>query len=525
MNASTDPWIPVVWEDGRTGLVSLQGVFEFGEKIRDLAVRPHERIAVMRLLICITQAALDGPADSDDWKTCFSEIIPAALYYLKQWNKAFELLGNGPRFLQCKGDGQPGTMKLDKLGFVDADMTTLFDQDVESGRKHSYEWIIFNLVVYQSFAAGGTVGGAIEINGRLQSQKGKNGPCRDSSAFHAFIRRSNLIATIYSNLVTKENILNWKSVVWGFPVWEVEAISLAGFQFKNITTSYLGRLVPLSRAVWLNDDGVKASNANGLLYPGYSDGGVRETTTSVKVVKDKDGQLRRILLSARKGESIKSPWRELYALTVNRISKDGAGGPLVLGNLNDNNNESFDFWIGAVVTEQATIDDTVESTYSVPAGMLKAETQLAYEKGVQYAEHFKVRLNGAISTYRLAMETNETTNTGIDLRLKKMNRSDKERLAAIGGKAFSNYWTLIEYQLELLNCFALEIVSRCDDNILNHESDWFKYVRHVAKDSYENSCPHGTPRQMRAYALGLNKLYFMSDALPNMPDIHKEVES
>jgi CRISPR system Cascade subunit CasA len=60
MNLSTDAWIPIVWIEGKSGIVSLREAFERGHRIQDLAVRPHERIALMRLLICIAQAALDG---------------------------------------------------------------------------------------------------------------------------------------------------------------------------------------------------------------------------------------------------------------------------------------------------------------------------------------------------------------------------------------------------------------------------------------------------------------------------------
>ena len=60
MNLTIDKWIPVVWHDGRHDSVSLNDVFLSGDKICDLSVRPHERIALMRLLVCIAQAALDG---------------------------------------------------------------------------------------------------------------------------------------------------------------------------------------------------------------------------------------------------------------------------------------------------------------------------------------------------------------------------------------------------------------------------------------------------------------------------------
>jgi CRISPR system Cascade subunit CasA len=506
MNLSTDAWIPIVWTEGKSGIVSLCEAFERGPEILDLAVRPHERIALMRLLICIAQAALDGPTDYDDWKDCRLKIAPAALDYLKRWRAAFELLGDGPRFLQVKGEGQLGTMELDKLGFVDADMTTLFDQDVELGRQRNLEWVALRLVAYQSFAAGGMVGGSIQKDGRLQPQKGKNGPCRDSSAFHAFIRRENLASTLHTNMLTKEAISNLKSLVWGTPMWEAKATKLRQLQSTDhLTRSYLGRLAPLSRAVWLNGDGATALNANGLLYPSYADEGIREPTTSVRVVKNRDGQEQRVLLSAIDGDNIKKPWRELHALTVKRIHDNGVGGPLALRNLDDD--AAFDLWVGAVVTRQAKVEDTVESTYPVPKGMLFESTQRAYEVGVRHAETWERRLRHAIAIYRLAMETNEASEERLEGRFQRLKRSERQRLAGISNRAYSNYWTVIEHRLELLNRFALEPIPRRNGKVQYRETEWGKHVCRCADNSYERACPHETPRQIRAYALGLKALF------------------
>ena len=126
MNLSTDAWIPIVWTEGKPGIVSLCEAFEQSHEIQDLAVRPHERIALMRLLICIAQAALDGPTDHDDWKGCRSRIVSSAVDYLQRRRHVFELFGTGQRFLQLPnlnkaptkstgGDDEEGnsTSKLD----------------------------------------------------------------------------------------------------------------------------------------------------------------------------------------------------------------------------------------------------------------------------------------------------------------------------------------------------------------------------------------------------------------------------
>src|SRR5208282_3150541 len=84
MNLTIDPWIPALRIDGRRGLFSLQDLFAQAHELRDLAVKPHERIALMRLLLCITQAALDGPADESEWQNCQPLIQPRVRAYLEK---------------------------------------------------------------------------------------------------------------------------------------------------------------------------------------------------------------------------------------------------------------------------------------------------------------------------------------------------------------------------------------------------------------------------------------------------------
>ena len=83
MNVAFDPWIPVVTMAGESKLVSLNAVFTEGETLADLAVRPHERVALMRLFLCIAHAALNGPQDYDEWCKVPERLGEVASNYLK----------------------------------------------------------------------------------------------------------------------------------------------------------------------------------------------------------------------------------------------------------------------------------------------------------------------------------------------------------------------------------------------------------------------------------------------------------
>ena len=122
--------------------MSLREAFERGHELQDLAVRPHERIALMRLLICVAQAALNGPADTDEWESCRPRIAPAALDYLDRWQTCLRAVRQRPavlagreseeararRSLRTVGGDDEGTptSKLD-LALATGNNTTLFD--------------------------------------------------------------------------------------------------------------------------------------------------------------------------------------------------------------------------------------------------------------------------------------------------------------------------------------------------------------------------------------------------------------
>ena len=194
MNLTHDPWMPVIAADGRQRLVSLQEAFASAHEIRDLSVKPHEKIALLRLLICITQAALDGPKDFDAWETCRDGIQPAVKRYLEKWRAAFELFGDGPRFLQVPGlkagkedaKGVPAT-KLD-VTLASPANPTLFDNAATMDREVSPERLALTLMCFQCFSTAGTIGVA-KWNDKPTPGKGSSdhAPCIPSGMLHAYI--------------------------------------------------------------------------------------------------------------------------------------------------------------------------------------------------------------------------------------------------------------------------------------------------------------------------------------------------
>jgi len=500
MNLTTEAWVPVVWTDGRFKAVSLRELFEHGEEIRDLAVRPPERVALMRLLICIIQAALDGPRERGDWEGCRAKISAQALDYLHRWRAAFELLASGQRYLQVSGldkpkkktssDDDEGNLasKLD-FGLATGNNSTLFDNAGGSQRTFTPAELALMLTTFQCFAPGGRIGVA-SWNRRetIGNGSSNHAPCLADGMLHAVVRGDNLLATLHRNLMTRRQAAEFFGEnSWGQPVWESMPQGLDDSQsLRNATRTYLGRLVPLARAIWLGEDCRTLLLANGLEYASY-DEGWREPSATVVVRTFKHEQKRMVLRASFE----KAVWRELNALTVKTVGQN-PGGPAALQNL-PGEEKPFDLWVGGLVCDQSKILDTTESVFHIPAAMLQQIGQRPYELGVKFAEGAEARLRRAVSAYHREIG-DELDRPGF-----------KQRRNRIQTKATTQFWTDLEQAVSQL----LEVAE--NPGKLGpgewRKTDWGQSVAAAMRVAFESACPHETARQIRAYALGLKQLF------------------
>jgi len=505
MNLTADPWIPVVWDDGKPGMVSLADAFSRGHQIHDLVVRPHERIALMRLLICVAQAALDGPVDYEDWKTCQPRLVPAALDYLKRWQRAFELFGDGQRFLQVgdlkkksgrQQEGDEGGNSVSKLdvALATGNNSTLFDNAGGTTRMFSDAQLARNLLSFQCFSPGGRIGvalwGGMETLGRGSSL---HAPCIAAGMLHTLVRGGCLLETIRFNLLSRSQITQlYGEDRWGQPVWERLPDNAAdGDVLRNATATHLGRLIPLARAVRLDESGLTMILANGLAFPTYPEW--REPTATVVVRHIKD-QPTRILLRASLG---RAPWRELHSLTVKAISQTSNGGPLTLRE-NVSDDQPFDLWVGGLVADQAKLLDTVESVFHVPAAMLTDSVQRTYEAGVKHTASIEFRLRRAISAYHGEVGDN----------LNKAEMHDRRK--RVQDKATSQFWTDVERHVSDLLAVVADPATLGLDNAW-HKTAWGQATWRAVLAAYDSACPRGTARQIRAHALGRKTLFAAPD--------------
>ena len=422
MNLTTEAWIPVTDSQGQPRRVSLRQVFAEGGTLQDLAARPHERVALMRLLVCIAQAALGGPADSEALETCGKQLPAAAARYLERWQDCFELSHAEKPFLQFPGLSKPSksprkrakqaAVAVDETGDDEEDTaaskmdfalatgnnTTLFDHRAASSAARAFEanQLALMLITFQCFSPGGRIGVA-RWRGADTPGNGSSGhaPCAPSAMLHAYVRRGTLLDSVGANLLSRWTVTKNYRRDWGRPVWEQMPQSLNDTAaIANATTTYLGRLMPLARAILLRPTGEGLLLANGLDYPTPPEFPAEPTASLVKK-RDESGY---VLV----GAGDRSLWRELPAIVVKRLADDGAGGPLVLSELDED--APFDLWVGAMMTDKASIVDTVEGVYPVPARMLSDAGRRTYEGEVKESERVAYRLSNACKTYRQHLE-------------------------------------------------------------------------------------------------------------------------
>ena len=523
MNVAFDSWIPVADASGARKLVSLNEVFTEGNKFADLAVRPHERVSLMRLFLCIAHAALDGPKDYDEWLNVPNKLPEAANSYLTKWDdiNSFELFHNEKPWLQIpklkgveKKDGNTG--KTSPLALLDFELatgntTTLNDHGGQmSVRKIKPERIALTLLTFQNFSPGGGLPIAQWETVRTSQVGNPDAPCLSQSMAHCLFRGKSLAETINLNLPHYESIAKtyrcflknknkgdtYTDVLFGKPVWEFfpDSPDFETNEAVNATETYLGRLVPISRWIRIIENSDQMYCSNGFKYPTFRDGFAAEPSGSVRIVKKKDKK--GIVTQERKVVGMNpswASWRELSALLIKRHA-DGIGGPLAMETVPYDT--AFDFQVCAMIRDQASMDIAVESIFNIsPTFQANLPN---YRNEVKHAEGLSHKLRRAIEIYRTNIDNDWMP------RIKRTQAKDqialKERLAQ---SSSMSYWTTVEKNLLFLMAHIEAIGT---DAAISTGKVWRKMLRIAACEAYRLACGQETPRQMRAFAKGWQEL-------------------
>ena len=477
-NLIENPWIPIRWKTGSNpalpGRVSLADVFTKSGDIADLDCAPHERIAITRLLVCITHAALGAPKDPNGWEEFGKDLESEVLAYLNRPDiqTHFALLGGGPRFLQedfpKKGDPVP-TSKLFPALATGNNPTLLDHAGMQPHRKYDPASVAVALLAFQNFYPPYGAG-----------YKGR-GPCSDSNALHAILFGDSLRETILLNMLDYETVVSLSPSGFGMPIWECATKE----DLEESTWSYLGRLVPRHRSLRLtNDLSGFYHRKESLQYPGWEP--LREPSVTTVLSKKEE----RRLLPARLDRSI---WRDLHSITALNAdqNKAAAKAPAIF----DSHTQAMEegtvrIWTGALVTDlkiRAKIRDTVESSFTVPHELFSESGRLTYMAGVEHAENISQKLNDAVKNYW----------------------SNLKHENAPTAEAQRHFWHALDQEHRLLIALGGNpkiLTGRPGFGKPKADDSWTTLVRDAAIQAFKNVCPWTTPRQIRAYSAGIKPL-------------------
>ena len=245
-NLATDPWIPVIYQDGTCQEVSIRTVFEDAEQIREVSGdSPQQVLPMLRLLLAILHRQLSrgGTKSEDDlldwwgdtWESGHFD-LDGILAYLASAKDRFDLFDSGHPFYQVAGLEYAGK-DPDGVDELIADVPksekflfSLRNRDCVDGLTFAEagRWLVFQ----QAYAIAGIktpVKGNTHVkSGKVYPPKGAVGTGMLGAEGGVFLEGANLFETLMLNLVLFDNARGGKPIVGceeDVPSWERDEIS------------------------------------------------------------------------------------------------------------------------------------------------------------------------------------------------------------------------------------------------------------------------------------------------------------
>ena len=501
-NLIDEPWIPVA----DVGRVSLRQVFSKPE-YRALGGNPVQKIALMKLLLAIAQAAYT-PKDEQEWKKLGANgLAQHCLDYLNKWHDNFYLYGNKPflqmptvekliasrtekRLIAAKTTGK----KADVLQSVEAksfgagfypdlpsENNTQLSQTLLSRKLTDAEKAVF-LISLMNFSFGGKriESDLISLAGDVLKNRysAPSGPSLGGwdGQLHCFPLVESILESLWFNLMTEKNLQEFNR--WpggpGVPIWEKSPESEKDLVANIYKTTYQATLIAFSRFVLLKKEGIYY--LDGIQYPniqlGWSESSIL-TNISGKNIK------------VKYANPEKRPWRELESLLAYNLFADSSGFECISLKVGVDriikSHEKFSIWCaGLKVSSNAgdqsvkQSDDFVESQIWLHSNMLGKLWFSQLQAEMTALDSIAKTLYGCVTAYF------------------KEQLVDGTRLAA---QATHLFWQLCERNFQTL-------VDNCDQDEASRRQRRALRQRYAnyAQQAYGRYCPNETARQLDAWA-------------------------
>lgn len=479
-NLIDEPWIPVA-DKGR---VSLRQIFT-DANCRALGGNPVEKIALMKLLLAIAQAAAT-PEDETAWRALGAQgLAERCLAYLDQWHDRFHLYGDEP-FLQMPA---VATAEIKSFGTVlphvaTGNTTVLNGGQVERVLSDADKAVL--LVCQMGFALGGkkadnkvvlTPGYQGKTNEKGKPSTGKPGPAvAHMGLLHNLLRGESVQQSLWLNLLTREQVEQSQRFPGGVGVapWQQMPAGEDDAVARDLKNSLMGRLLPLCRFCLLTKDGLHYSE--GIAHANYKDG-MWDPTVAV----NRSGKENKALWVNPE----KRPWRELTALLSFLGQRQSAG---------------FECLQLAAGVERACA--SVES-FAIWSGGLRVSSNAGeqYASGTDDFVESVIWIHGE-ALNQLWFDQLQAEMTALDELAKglygRVMAYFKTQLvdgAELAGQATQLFWQLCERDFQRL-------LDHCEQGEAHVEArrPLRRHFAGYAQQAYDRYCPKDTARQLDAWA-------------------------
>lgn len=482
-NLIDEPWIPVA----DYGRVSLRQIFSNPE-YRSLGGNPVQKIALLKLLLAIAQAAAT-PKDEAEWKALGAQgLAERCLSYLDKWHDRFYLYGDKP-FLQMPAIK---SARVQSYGAVLPEVSTgnttvLSQQQVQKHLDDSERALL--LLTLMGFALAGkqTDNDVVLTTGYMaKSKSGKAGPSVEyKGLLHTFLLGRTVSESLWLNLLNERQLeqMNIYPEGVGCAPWELMPEGEGCDKARRLRNSLMGRLLPMCRFCLLVDDGLHYSE--GVAHLGYKEGVVDPSMAINYSGKDP---------KALWVDPEKRPWRELTSLLgfFDQLGSQGFQCWQVLNGLDRACDvvDSFSIWSGGLsvsstMGEQKVSgnDDYVESNVSLESTVLGQSWLSQLKQEMDELDALSNILWGKVRSYFSTLKADNG---------KDVNKTHAGRMAR-GAKGL--FWQLCErdFQSLVAHCGSTESDAQ---QRLKLRRRFSGYVN----QAYDQYCPRETARQLDAWA-------------------------
>lgn len=469
-NLIDEQWIPI----REKGLFSLRDIFS-DHSLRKIGGNPIQKTAIFKLLCAIAQAAWT-PKTEEEWRqSTVEDFCRKCLAYLEKWHEKFWLYGDEPflQFPEVK-DVKVASFAALNLEKASGNTTVLTQIQLQSELSEADKAVL--LVTLMGFATGGKKVDNSKILTPGYKGKSKSGKAGSSLGFkgylHSYVQTSSVASTLWLNLFSEESLSKLPCYPEGVGTapWEKMPAGEDCDVARKLKDSLMGRLVPLCRFCLLSDAGMHYTE--GIAHDGYQAGRFDPTQSVARQKND---------FKTLWADPDKKPWRSLTSILSFLGIQDASR--FVCSQVETGMSRARDFfesvelWSGGVrVTSNAGeqyltgSDDFVESQFEFSPQDVGEQFFVNFSASVDQLDHLAKQLYSSVLGYFETMGTEGKT---------------------MAERATSKFW-------EIAGLHAQELIDSCFPG--ENPESVRNFFRATMRNTYNESCPHFTPRQLQAWA-------------------------